>query len=280
VTAAGGTWVDGVPAQQLPLPDRGLDFGDGLFETLLLNGGRAVLPSLHFDRLARGFTALGLPDCRDKLKTQLDAILSSLAPDTGAGWAALRMTITRGSGPRGYAPPVDATVRSIVTITPLDRDCRQLMPPAGLVTSPLQLTHQPLLAGIKHLNRLEQVLAAADYRQQGADEALLCNQAGLPVSVCAGNLFAYIDGSLVTPPAALCGVAGTRRRALLQSWAPDLGIAVAERQLSLAELRDAEEVFYTNSLYGLRPVGRLDERQWLSHPVAAALFQRYVQELR
>jgi 4-amino-4-deoxychorismate lyase len=272
------TWVDGEAADSLPLPDRGLDYGDGLFETLLLRDGSIVLPELHWQRLARGLDRLGFPDCSARVHAACAGALRACT-DAGLPWASLRVTVTRGGGPRGYVPPGAPRPRVVASVHPVARNPRTMLDPARLGVAAIAWSTQPVLAGIKHLNRLEQVLAAAEVRSSGWDEALMLDQDGEAISVTTGNLFAVSAGVLLTPPLRRCGIAGTRRARLLASWAPAIGVPAQERALSVAELRDAEEVFYCNSLVGLRPVGALTGRCWDSHPVCEALHQRYLQDL-
>ncbi len=269
------TWVDGARSASLPLPDRGLAYGDGLFETLLLIDGQAMYPDRHARRLARGFAVLDFPAADDLLH----GVISAVGPSSPAGAAVLRVTVTRGAGPRGYRPPQACTPRWIAQLTPLAAPPEDWQSPATLHVSPVVLPTQPLLAGLKHLNRLEQVLAARAASQAGVDDAVMCNPRGEPVCAIAGNIFAVSGGQLYTPPISDSGVAGTRRSALLEDWAPALGLEVTEQALSLEDLLAAEELFITSSLLGLRAVGALGARQWHEHPVARALHRDYCARL-
>ncbi len=273
------TWLDGTPVTALPLPDRGLDYGDGVFETLLLRRGRPLFLALHLERLQRGLATLRFPPCLDAIERHLR---QACAEVTGFDWpwAALRVTVSRGGGPRGYVPPDPARPRTLLTATALDRDPLQLPAPAVLQLASVRCASQPALAGIKHLNRLEQVLAAMEASQAGVDEALMLDQAGDLVSVTSGNIFLVSDGNLLTPPLATCGITGTRRRLILQRLAPACGLAVRETALGLAHLDRCDEAFYSNSLLGLRPIGRFGSRAWSSHPVCEALFHQYCGELQ
>ena len=264
-----------MPAWSLPLPDRGLDFGDGLFETLLLHGGEALHLPLHLERLERGLRALAFPDCLTTASAQLGEILQSPALREMA-WAALRLTVSRGGGPRGYAPPAQALPRIVIAVTPLQRSCAELASPSRLGVASMRWGSQPALAGIKHLNRLEQVLAAREAAQSGADDMVMLDQAGKVVSTTAGNLYMFAQGKIHTPRIGDCGIAGTRRKLLLEQWAPALGLEVVQRDLDPAELVSAEELFYSNSLWGLRPVGELGARLFQHHPVCNALFTQYL----
>ncbi|MFV0277646.1 MAG: aminodeoxychorismate lyase [Parahaliea sp.] len=261
------TWVDGALCDSLPLPDRGFAFGDGLFETLLLIDGAAVLADYHRERLTAGLVRLHFPS----LPFTLEDALEQVAAAAPAGRAALRITATRGGGPRGYAPPVACTPRLVAQLSPLPAATVGGAEPAVVGLSSVQWPLQPQLAGLKHLNRLEQVLAARECEHRGWDEAVMMNCQGEAISMVAGSLFALCQGRLLTPRLDQCGVAGTRRRAIMERWAPVLGLAVVEVSLSVEALTGAQEVFYCNSLQGLRPVGRLGERQWCDFSCARAL---------
>ena len=269
-------WIDGEPAGALSLPDRGLDFGDGLFETLLLWQGVPQFLQFHLDRLAAGLEVLGFPDCLDRAKACLADAAASLAERQ---WSALRLTITRGAGPRGYAPPENAQPRIVITAAPLAQD-RQLIPPAvELGWANLRWSSQPLLAGIKHLNRLEQVLVAREVSAAGCDDLIVEDQHGHLCSVSAGNLFLVEQGRLLTPALETCGIAGTRRRLVLEELAPALGIPAAEAHIDRERLLQADEVFCCNSIRGFQAVAAIPERRWDSHPVCTALHQRYVEAM-
>lgn len=265
------TWVDGERAQSLPLPDRGLSFGDGLFETYLLLDGCPVLAPRHRRRLNAGLRALQLPDPGEAW----ERAITRAAAQVPQGPAALRMTLTRGGGPRGYAPPDDPAPRLIAQLSPLPPGVLDWQPPARLGLSSIAWPLQPALAGVKHLNRLEQVLATAEYRRQGEDEAVMLDTEGAVVSVVAGNLFALREGCLHTPPLARAGIAGTRRAELLEQWAPALGLAVKEAALTLDDLLGAGELFYCNALVGIRAVASLGPREWRDTPVSRRLHAHY-----
>jgi len=276
VADASATWLDGEPAAALPLPDRGLDYGDGLFETLLLRDGRPLFPDLHLARLQRGIERLHFPPCLTVAARHLDTAAAEVAR-LGWAWTALRLTLTRGPGPRGYAPPAEAAPRVLIRAERLDRDCARMLPPLALVVADIRWPTQPALAGIKHLNRLEQVLAARQARLQGVDEALLLDEHEQLVSATAANLFIVAGEALLTPPLGDCGIAGTRRSLVLERLAPALGLAVREESVTLSRLREAREVFICNSLVGLRPVGRLGATGWQDHSRCRALFERYLE---
>ena len=271
-------WLDGAEASALPLPDRGLDFGDGVFETLLTRHGEPLYLDLHLARMLRGCKLLALPDCDSAVRRHLQAVTLAITAH-GWHWASLRITLSRGAGPRGYAPPTKARPRIVISVTRLDKFTPNMAAPAALHLADMRWATQPALAGLKHLNRLEQVLAAAEYNEAGLDEAVMLGQTGQVISVVAGNLFVVSGGEILTPRLRNCGIHGTRRDLVMRRWAPKLGLAVRECTLGIGQLEEADEVFYSNSLVGLRPVARFGRRRWSTHTICDALYRQYRQEL-
>lgn len=266
-------WIDGERHGSLPLPDRGLDFGDGLFETLLLRRGAPLFFDYHWQRLQAGLSALAFPQCTTEIYRQVMAACSELG---AYDWVALRLTVTRGSAPRGYAPPQNPAPRILLSAAPLQQDRRQLPEPVHLEWATIRWSSQPVLAGIKHLNRLEQVLAALEARQLGCDDVAVLNPLGEVCSTGTGNLFAMLDGRLCTPDLGSSGIAGTRRRLVLEQLAPALGMEVEVRAISPEEAVDADELFCCNSLRGMQPVRQLANRHWDVFPCCSAMHDLYV----
>ncbi|MGO1068343.1 aminodeoxychorismate lyase [Lysobacter sp. CA199] len=240
--------------------DRGHAYGDGLFETLLAHRGELPWWGAHWARLARGAQRIGLP-LPDPAQVRCEA--AQLLEDLGA---VLKLILTRGEGGRGYAPSVQA--EPVWTIS------RHPVPPApragglNLRWCDLRLSEQPALAGLKHCNRLEQVLARAEWDDPAIDEGLLRNAAGEVVCATAANVFALIDGQWRTPPLERCGVAGICREFLIP-----LAQARVER-LSPEDLQRADAIFLCNAVRGILPVARLGERHWAPHPALAGLRRR------
>jgi 4-amino-4-deoxychorismate lyase len=271
-------WLDGAPTTVLPLPDRGLDFGDGLFETLLVQRGRPLFTELHMDRLGRGVQALAIPDCLDAARLHLECAASFIAKEDWP-WAVLRLSVVRGAGQRGYAPAENSRPLILIVATRLDRDCGQMSAAATLSLGRIRLSSQPLLAGIKHSNRLEQILAAAQAQEDGTDECIMLDQSDMLTSVIAGNLFLVRQNEILTPQLSDCGVTGTRRRLIIEKWGPALGLKVHEAKLTLQDLRGSDEVFYSNSLQAVRPVARMGSLAWENYAVCQAVFEKYLEEL-
>lgn len=259
------TWVDGQPADAVPLADRGLAYGDGLFETIAVRAAGMPLLERHLARLAHGAQRLGLPLGIEALRIELAAFAAAL----GDGVA--KLIVTRGDGLRGYAPPAGARCRRILTGNP---------PPAyptahreqgvRLYPCATRLAEQPLLAGLKHLNRLEQVLARREWQDPACAEGLMRDASGRVVEGVFSNLFLVSGGVLLTPALQRCGVAGTMRAEILER-AAQAGIATCVRDIGHAELLAADEVFLCNSQYGIWPVVALEERRWAVGPTTRTL---------
>ncbi|MHA7815097.1 MAG: aminodeoxychorismate lyase [Pseudohaliea sp.] len=273
---APGLFVDGRPAASLPLPDRGFAYGDGLFETLLVRGVAPAWLALHADRLATGLAQLGIP--APPWREHLAASLAAYDAPAEA-WLTLRLTVTRGGGPRGYPPPATPLPRTVIEIAPAPLDPLVAPAPLRTATATLRWAQQPALAGLKHLNRLEQVLAARECRERGLDELLVCDTAGWLVAATRGNLFLLRGDVLATPDLAACGIAGTRRRLVLDTLAPALGLEVEVAALAPGALASADAVFCCNSLRGIVAVGRHEQRQWRAHPVIERLQAAYREAL-
>lgn len=228
--------------------DRGSQFGDGLFETLAAVDGRVRFREPHLDRLAQGCRRLGLsePD-----RVTLAAELDDLAPAEGR--AVLKILITAGTGGRGYARPEPCQPIRHVGRFPWPES---IPPELAIIECQTRLAQQPLLAGIKHCNRLEQVLARREVDAAGADEGLLRDTAGQVIEGVAANLFIVRDGQLLTPLLDACGVDGIMRQWVRKAADYSLGHPVREARLELSDILSADEVFMTNSLIGIRPVIR------------------------
>lgn len=266
--AALGCWIDGVAAHSLPADDRGLAYGDGLFETVLIRAARARFIDAHLARLARGCAALGIAfGGTEALRAEIAAAAAG-AP----AFAVLKIIVTRGSARRrGYAAGGEAA-RRIVSLWPvIGGDA----PPEGVDAriASLRLGENPALAGIKHLNRLENVLAASEPGAASVFESLLLDAGDHAICGTRTNLFIVRDGRVATPQLDRNGVAGVMRSIVLRECAA-LGIAAEERRLSRAELLAADELFVTNARIGVVPVRRLGEHAFRMDTIARRLAAR------
>jgi 4-amino-4-deoxychorismate lyase len=252
------TWIDGVPATAVPSDDRGLQYGDGVFETMAWRDGRLRFVELHLARLARGLDALAIPR-PDAAQLQAELALACTPGD-----AVIKLIVTRGSSARGYAAPSLATPRCILYRQPWPVE-PQAWWEAGVDVewSPVTMGEQPALAGIKHLNRLEQVLARTALQRQSvrsAQEALLCTSAGLVICGTMTNVFAVDGHTLLTPALGRAGVAGVMRSVILRE-AGRLGLRTTETELPREWVAAASELFLCNARVGVWPVRSLGERR-------------------
>jgi 4-amino-4-deoxychorismate lyase len=257
------TWIDGVADDRVPIDDRGLLYGDGLFETILVRDGTARFLAAHLVRLARGCARLGIPCDADALRAEVDQVVSR-AP----ALAILKLMVTRGSAlRRGYAPQAGAA-RRIITLWETT-DTRALAAGVTLGIARTRAATNPALAGLKHLNRLDNVLAAAEI-PDGHFDMLMLDVADRFVSGTSCNFFVARDGRLATPKLDSAGVAGVLR-GIVQREAPKLGLVVQERALTLADLAAADEVLVTNARIGVVPVSRVGEHGFRTFELALRL---------
>jgi 4-amino-4-deoxychorismate lyase len=255
--------VNGELSDTISAADRGLLYGDGVFRTLRVAGGQPLHWQRHYRKLQQDCAALALP-CPDAplLLEELRRLIV-----TGANGVA-KIIITRGTGARGYAPPRQSAPTRILSIspyTPYPGECYARG--IKLRVCDLRLSHQPRLAGIKHLNRLENVLAAAEWEDAGIAEGLLLDMGDNVIEGTRSNLFMVSGGALLTPDLSRCGVAGVQRERVLE-WAAARGVPCRIAQFGLDELLSADELFLVNSLIGLWPVRELQGRAWGRFPVA------------
>ena len=258
--------VNGLPATTLSVFDRGLSYGDGLFETIRFVRGRAPLWSRHVDRLLDGCGRLRMP------APDAEALArEASAAAAGLEQAVVRITITRGLGERGYAPPVSPAVTRIVAAFEAPASTGDIYL-AGLRTRwcETRLSVQPLLAGMKHLNRLEQVLARSEWLDPAVAEGLVCDTEGRVVSGTMTNLFVVLDGRLVTPPVTRCGVAGVARAEILAVRAEAQVMDIRPEDLGRAS-----EVFLSSSVRGILPVQAVGDTVYGPGPVTRDLQQHW-----
>lgn len=257
--------VNGVESGKIAADDRGLAYGDGLFETIAVRAGEPRLFAEHLARLREGSRRLQLPPpAKSTLAEQAQRLIVPPAAD-----GTLKIIYTRGSGERGYAPPIEPDTTLAVGFS---AGVRAPVDPAG-VTVRLCATpvgRNPQLAGLKTLNRLEQVLARAEWRDSAVAEGLLFDTAGLLVCGTMTNVFIVRENRLLTPRLDQCGVHGVMRAQVLAA-AARLGVYATEQRLTRASLEQADEVFLTNSQIGIWPVARLNTLRYAGRPLTDRL---------
>jgi branched-chain amino acid aminotransferase len=227
--------------------DRGFLLGDGVFETLLVRNGAAAFVSMHIQRLNRGLDALGFGA---NFQTELfGPVLAELARRNAVGGdAACRITVTRGGGPRGLAPPQgdQARIDAVAALSAM---------PAAPERISLMVSNRIRLAGASTTSfkcigaYAENMLAKADARAAGKDEAIMLNQYGRAACCSAANLFLILDGSVLTPPPAEGAMAGVVR-SMIADAAKSLGVRYCEAPLAPEQLTRGA-LIVTNSLIGV-----------------------------
>lgn len=244
--------INFLPAETIDALDRGLHYGDGVFETIAVSGGRPELWERHLTRLETGCARLAMPmPDRSALRESAERLAKDMAR------AVLKIIVTRGVGGRGYAPPEQVRPNVVAGLYPWP-DYPQAFGRSGVTMriAATRLGDQPLLAGIKHLNRLEQVLARGEWREPAIAEALMRDGAGNAIEATQSNIFAVIAGILATPDLSRAGVAGVMRELVLERAAA-LELAPRIEILSLDDVLGAEEIFLTNSVIGVWPVRKI-----------------------
>jgi 4-amino-4-deoxychorismate lyase len=239
----------------VPVTNRGLHYGDGVFETMLCENGAIRYLDAHLERARLGCERLGMrPPAQETLLDDVKCFADV------AGRVIVKLLLVRSGTSRGYRPAPDSGASRLWLLYPWSDAPRTLR----LQWCTTRWTRNPLLAGLKHLNRLEQVLAQAELAAD-VDEGIMLDTAGELVSATSGNLFIVRSGTLRTPALQQCGVRGVFRTQVIAA-AHALGIPVEEAVLWPADLESADEAFVTNAIRGIRPIVRLGERAF---PVGA-----------
>ena len=245
-----GFWRGAVRVDALDALDRGFAYGDGLFETMRAHAGTLPWWPRHRSRLLAGARRLGIPlPPEAALDAALAAALAT-APD-----GVIKLILTRGVGGRGYAPTPDIEPSVFVIASPAPPVVDDALDVDVLA---LRLGAQPALAGMKHLNRLEQVLGAREAGERGLHDGLMADAEGYLTCSTRANLFARLDGRWITPPLDRAGVAGVARGLLLEAWSPRGGLHV--QPLPLEVLPRVEALLLSNAVRGILPVGRCGAR--------------------
>jgi len=262
--------INGKVNDQINVLDRGLLYGDGVFETIAIRGRRIALWHEHIQRLQLACEILQI-SCPDEtlLKEEITQLIDQFDHNISANFI-VRVTLTRGVSRRGYRPVPNTTPSRIISICDLP-DSPKKYSTTGIR---LRCCHTRLakssLAGIKHLNRLEQVLAQSEWQpDDGIQEGLMLDYDNHVIEGTMSNVFIVKNQQLMTPDLHYAGVAGVMRQSVM-SLAKNHNIEIQESHLSLDEVKNADEVFMSNSLIGIWPVkqlepqGKLDTISWLA----------------
>lgn len=234
--------------------DRGFHYGDGVFETMRLKNGRVHFLADHWQRLVLGCERLGIlaPSL-----SELNLELAQLIQNHTEG--VIKLIISRGRSERGYRPPLNGQPSRLWQLhASLPQPVSDGIQVRWCNT---RLARNEQLAGIKHCNRLEQILAQAEWHDSAIAEGLMLDTDGELVCATMSNVFLVLDQVIVTPDLRYCGVEGVMRKNVLRFIA-ELGLPFELRAVRAEEVLSAEEVFLTNAVRGIQPVKQLDQQYW------------------
>jgi len=270
----GNILINGKEKETISVYDRGLQYGDGLFETMAVRNGKIYLWETHWQRLMSGCERLSitLPD-----KKTIEKEIALLCHNENQ--LVIKLIVTRGEGQRGYPFSNTQNVTRILSSHAWP-DYPEHYQSEGVAVRYCEttLSENKKLAGIKHLNRLEQVLARNEWDSDEFQEGLMLTTHGYVVDGTMSNIFAVKDNMIFTPDLTLCGVAGVMRKTVIK-LAKESGISVSERQTSKAELEMADELFLTNSLFGIWPIKIIAKTRITQMGKVTKLLQEKVNEL-
>jgi 4-amino-4-deoxychorismate lyase len=240
--------VNGHAVDSIAIDDRGLAYGDGLFETIKVIGGNALHASLHWQRLEHGCQQLKLRCDFKRLQSEVDGLLQSVDGQAHI----LKIIITRQQAERGYRASENAETNRYISLQKIVVNTQWQQGVAVRVCDHRLASNHPL-AAIKHLSRLDNVLARSEWSNAVA-EGLMLDQYGHVVEGTASNLFLIKGTQLITPSLHRCGVAGVIRQLIIEQLSQRCGLTAVVKDLKLADCYSADEMFICNSLMGICPV--------------------------
>lgn len=250
--------VNGCISSSISPLNRGLAYGDGVFETLRIINGQIPLWNYHKQRLQEGCRRLKISLSLPDLDRWLGELLEAGDEEVHVS-AIVKIIVTRGAGGRGYRPDFSLAPDMILSIQPFSA----VFPvPVELCICNYRLSSNPFLAGMKHLNRLDNVMLQAECAQRGFDDGLALDAEDNIVEATSSNLFFEADGALFTPAIDSCGVDGVMRRFILHELCTQLEIKVSVEQIAHLRLQYFESAFCSNSVRGIVPVARIADQQF------------------
>lgn len=262
--------INGRSEHALSPLDRGLSYGDGVFRTIRIQKGVPDNWNLHFNKLVEDCNVLGIVcPSTELLLTDIERLFSG--KDSVQELAVAKIIITRGEGARGYAVPSLAQPNRIVIKSAFpEYPAVNFNDGVQLHLCKLRLSYQPLLAGIKHLNRLENVMARMEWKDSAIAEGIMLDEKNNVIECTASNLFARYDKTLLTSDLSHCGVAGVTRQRILE-LVPKLNLRSRVSQITLNKLMQADEIIICNSLYGAWQVKTFNGQQFPNLGLASQL---------
>lgn len=263
--------INGSFDQAISVFDRGFSYGDGVFRTMKIRNGLPVSWPFHYQKLVADCAAIGIVcPSAELLMGDLQKLFEKELFSEDLTQVA-KIIITRGEGERGYAPPVITVPTRVVIKSCLPQYAESNYDKGvQLHVCDIKLAAQPKLAGIKHLNRLENVLARMEWREEFIFDGLLLDQAGNVIECTMSNVFARFGSELLTPDLSLCGVSGITRQRIL-GLGGVLGLNVGVKSLTLAQILQADEIIICNSLFGAFQVIQINNKTWPQQDLAVKI---------
>lgn len=258
--------INGIKENYIGAMDRGLAYGDGLFSTIKVEYGKPLLWEFHLQRLQLGAQKLYFPEFDwAQLSDEINRVANGLADEKSS---VLKIIITRGSGGRGYSMTgCDSPQRIISTSIYPDFYLQWQTQGIKLIQCEYKLASNKQLAGLKTLNRLDQVLIKRELDSKDAVEGIVCDSQGYVIEACSANIFIYLDKQWKTPKLDSSGVAGVLRRQLI-ARALQAGIDIVEEHIHIDRLQQAQAICLTNALMGIVPVSQYQNRVFDEHCLA------------
>jgi 4-amino-4-deoxychorismate lyase len=268
------TLVNDLETSAIEISDRGLAYGDGLFETLRVVDGKVPLLPYHLKRFSLGVKALKLGNplsIADQLERYVRIALKDAFKHAHLKSAVIKVIVTRGHGGRGYRPSPEPELNFITQVYEYpDFPSSNYSEGISLQLCQHRLSHQPALSGIKHLNRLDQVLASAELEASGSEEGLMLDYQGNAIEGTKSNILLVENNKLITPNLEQAGVAGTMRQYLIDN-AEAIGFEFEEKNVSLEQLKSADGLAVMNSVFGLWPVKEFAGKRYAVHKICGTI---------
>ena len=256
------TWINGSRGSHISTLDRGLLYGDGLFETIAVIDGKGFLLEEHLQRLLNSCERLSIPLHLPTLNEEISLFLRTCVQEQTSDRAILKLIITRGSGGRGYdITSTDNPTRILQLHNFPNYPENYSKQGVAVLLCKTPLSKNPTLAGMKHLNRLEQVLARAEWNSSEYQEGLIFDTDGLLIEGTMTNVFLIKNSKIFTPSLHESGVEGIMRNYIL-NLARQLEYECVIETITKKKLDDADEVFLTNSVIGIWPVRQINAQSY------------------
>ena len=270
-------WLNGqtVPSSSASISifDRGFAYGDGVFETLRLERGQPLFWTGHWERMNAGVGAMGLPPM-ESASIWVDRI-QKLAQASHTKEAIIRLQITRGIGGRGYAPPIEPALTSLITLHHAPEWAQPKPRSWQLSVSSIRMPSALPNVSMKTCNKWMQIQVKREALQLGLDDAMILNEKGNLTEVSCANCFVIEENCLITPPISDGCLDGVTRQQTM-ALARQLGVHVKEQSIALEEALRSDGIFLTLSTYGMLHVSKLDDRAWSCHPITLQVYDAYL----